>query len=263
MKQLHLIVATLIIILNSCQFFAPQKEVVKTSNTNTDGTFIKKRHFNDDPHSPVEWEISMKFKDDSKTAIRHGVSKRFSKTGKLLEEINYAENKKEGIRLTYHSTEKVYKEQSYSNGRLNGICKRYDRDGKITAEYEYKNGLVGIGLKRYTNLGKQRPDPILNIEKIDQTHTNNSYVLSMSISGDGAKSIKSVEYFEGKLIEDKYFHKNLTPAKAISSKTGQLTFKLPKGSSLNKTFNIIAVCKTSDGLQLVMQKKVKVDVRSV
>ena len=263
MKQLQLIVVILAIALSSCQFFGPQKEVVKTGNTSADGTFIKKRHFNDDQHSPVEWEISMKFKEGSKSAIRHGVSKRFSKTGKLLEKINYADNKKEGIRLTYHSTGKVYKEQPYSDGRLNGICKRYDREGRLTAEYEYKNGLAGVGLKRFTNLGKQRPDPILNIQKVDKIRTSNAYVLSMSISGDGAKSIKKVEYFEGKLIEGKYLHKNLSAAKAMSSKKGEIRIKLPKGSSINKTFNVIAVCKTTDGLQLIMQKKVKVDARGV
>ena len=263
MKKIHLIVVIMVIALGSCRFFSDQKETVKIDSTNADGTFIKKRHFNDDPHSPVEWEISMKFKEDGKSAIRHGVSKRFSKTGKLFEKINYVNNKKEGLRLTYHSTGKIYKEQPYVEGRLSGICKRYDRKGKLTAEYEYKNGLAGVGMKRYTNLGKQRPDPILNIHKIDNIRTSNSYTLSISISGDGAKTIRSVEYFDGKLIEDKYLHKNLAPAKSISSKKGEIRIKLPKGSALNKTFNIVAVCKTTDGLQLIMQKKVKVDIRGV
>jgi len=263
MRYLYLTIITLTIGLSSCQFFGPQKEIVKTGVEKTDGTFIKKRHYNNDTHSPVEWEISMKHKEGSESAIRHGISKRFSKSGKLLEKINYVENKKEGVRLTYHSTGKVYKEQSYTNGRLNGVCKRYDREGRVVAEYEYKNGLVGTGLKRFTNLGKQRPDPILNIQKHDQIRNTNTFTLSMSISGDGAKTIKSVEYFEGQLIEDKYLHKNLSSAKKVNSKKSEIKIKVPKGSSLNKTFNIIAVCKTSDGLKLVMQKKVKVDVRGV
>ncbi len=263
MKQLNVILVVLAIAVSSCQFFGPQKQVVKTGTKNADGTFIKKRHFNDDPHSPVEWEVSMKFKEGSKSAIRHGISKRFSKTGKLLESITYANNKKEGMRLTYHSTGKVYKEQPYENGRLSGICKRYDRDGKLTAEYEYKNGLPGVGLKRYTNLDKQRPDPVINIQKVDNIRTSGTYNLVLSLTGEGVKTIKSVEFFEGQLIEDKFYHKNLSPARKLSSKKGEIRIKLPQGSAINKTLNIVAVCKTSDGLTLIMQKPVKVDARGV
>jgi antitoxin component YwqK of YwqJK toxin-antitoxin module len=256
-------VAVLVIALSSCQFFGPEKQVVKTNAKNADGTFIKKRHFNDDPHSPVEWEISMKFTEGSKSAIRHGVSKRFSKSGKLLETITYKENKKDGIRLSYHSTGKVYKEQPYVDGRLNGMCKRYDREGRIAAEYEYKNGLPGVGLKRYTNLGKQRPDPVIKITKNDNIRTASTYVIGLLLVGEGAKSFKSVEFYEGKLIDDKYYHKNLSPAKKLSSKKAEIRIKLPKGSSINKTLNVIAVCKTSDGLTLIMQKPVKVDARGI
>lgn len=263
MKQTILITVALALIFSSCQFFGPQKQVVKTGNKNADGTFIKKSHFNDDLNAPVEWEVSMKFKDGSKSAIRHGLSKRYSKTGKLLESINYADNKKDGMRLTYHSTGKVYKEQPYKDGRLNGICKRYDRDGQLTAEYEYKNGLPGVGLKRYTNLGKQRPDPAINVQKVDNIRTNGTYNLVLSLAGEGAKTIKSVEFYEGKLIEDKYYHKNLSPAHKLSSKKGEIRIKLPQGSSMNKTLNIVAVCKTSDGLTLILQKPVKVDARGI
>jgi hypothetical protein len=261
MKHLSLMVAIVAITLSSCQFFAPQKEVVKT-NKSADGTIIKKRHFNDDPSSPVEWEISMKFQDGSKSAIRHGISKRFTKSGKLAETINYVNNKKEGVRLTYHSTGKVYKEQPYKDGRLHGVCKRYDRQGNITAEYEYKNGLPGAGMKRYTNLGKLRPDPVLKIVKKDNIRTSGSYILSLSLVGDGAKSVKSVEFFEGQLIEGKFFHKNLSPARKLSGKKAEIRIKLPKGSSVNKTFNVIAKCKTADGT-LIIQKSVHVDARGI
>ena len=262
MKHLSLLMVILALSLSGCQFFGPEKKVVNTGNKNADGTFIKKRHFNDDPHSPVEWEISMKFQDGSKSAIRHGVSKRYTKSGKLAETINYVENKKDGVRLTYHSTGKVYKEQPYKEGRLNGICKRYDREGRITAEYEYKNGLPGVGMKRYTNLGKERPDPIIKIVKNDNIRTTSNYVLSISLVGDGAKSVKSVEFFEGQLIEGKYFHKNLSPAKKISGKKAEIRIKLPQGSSINKNFNIVAQCKTADGI-LILQKQVHVDARGV
>ncbi len=262
MKQLQLIVVILAMALTGCQFFGPQREVVKTGNENADGTFIKKKHFYDDKNAPVEWEVTMKFQDDSKSAIKHGLSKRFSKSGKLLEEIPYVNNKKEGTRITYHSTGKVYKEQPYKEGRLNGICKRYDREGRLSAEYEYKNGLPGIGMKRYTNLGKVRQNPVIRIDKKDDIRRSGSYIITITLSGEGAKSVKAVEFYEGQLIEGKFFHKNLSPAKMISAKKGEIRIKLPKGSSINKDLNIVAKCKTTDG-DVILQKKVHVDARGV
>ena len=152
-------------------------------------------------------------------------------------------NKKHGKRYTYHSTGKVWKEQSYVEGKLDGICKRYDRNGKVSAEYMYKAGLPAVGLKEFTNLGKERVQPTLKIQKIDQVASAHKYKLKLSLTGENLKRIKSVEFYMGDLIEGKYFHKNLSPAKATSSKTGEFSFGVPKGHVINKTYNIIAVAK--------------------
>jgi antitoxin component YwqK of YwqJK toxin-antitoxin module len=249
--------------LTSCNFFTPQKPAKKeTTVTNADGKFFQKRHFNNDPSAPVEWKISLKKTEDGET-VREGITIRYSKSGKVYEKINYKNNKKEGKRLTYHSTGKVWKEQMYKNGKLEGICKRYDREGKLTAEYNYKAGLPGIGLKEYTNLGKEKEMPYLNIQKIDEVRTNARYRLKLSLVGNGIKRIKSVEYYEGELIEGKYYHKNLARAKALSSKTGEFNFGVPQGHVLNKTFNIVAVATTTSGLKLILQKKVSIAVRGV
>ena len=252
----------LLIGLSGCQFFGSQKKVVSTGQPKNDSTIVKQKHFNDDPNSPVEWKVGMK-KTPEGTYVRHGKSVRFTKSGTLAEKIYYKNNKKEGVRLTYHSTGKVYKEQPYVNGRLDGICKRYDREGKITAEYPYKNGLPGVGLIEYTNLGKTRPVPVIRIQKADNIKANGTYSLYLSLTGDGVKRIKSVEFFEGKLVEGKYYHNNLTPIKNLSSKKGEFEINVPKGFVVKKDLNIIAVVKTTSGLQLILQKPVSVHVRGV
>jgi len=262
MKHVLMLSLVLIIGLSGCQFFGPKKKVVSSSQSKNDSTIVKQKHFNDDPGSPVEWKVGMK-KTPEGTYVRHGKSVRFTRSGKLAEKIYYKNNKKEGVRLTYHSTGKVYKEQPYVNGRLDGICKRYDREGKITAEYPYKNGLPGVGLIEYTNLGKVRPVPAISIQKVDNVKANGTYSLILSLKGDGVKRIKSVEFFEGKLVEGKFYHKNLTPIKNTSRKKGEFQINVPKGYQVNKNLNIIAVAKTTSGLQLILQKSTSVNVRGV
>lgn len=249
--------------LSSCEFFAPQKEVKQqTSTANPDGTFIQKIHFNNDPSSSVEWEVSLK-KNEKGETVRHGISIRYSKSGKIYEKINYVNNKKEGKRFTYHSNGKTWKEQEYKNGALNGICKRYDRNGRIAAEYIYGGGLPGVGLKEYTNLGKERKQPELRIQKNDEIKSAGQYKVIVSLVGEGVDRVKSVEFYEGALIENTFFHKNLTICNSNSGKTGVFNYGVPKGSVLNKTFNIVAVATMTSGLKLILQKKVNVSVRGV
>lgn len=262
MKKLVLLSAIVLMAFSSCQFFGPDKKVIAKGEKNPDGVVIKKRHFNNDPHAPIEWKISMKPSKEGK-GIRHGKSIRYTKSGKVAEVINYVENKKEGKRLTYHSTGKVYKEQTYLNNKLDGVCKRYDRDGKIVAEYSYKGGLPAVGLKEYTNLGKERPAPVLSIQKVDNIRTNNTYKVICSLSGDGAKRIKSVEFYQGDLLEGRYQHRNLKGLTKISGKKAELSIALPKGASVNKTINFVAVAKTSSGLKYILQKKITIDIRGV
>ena len=264
MKNLaSLLLLSIVIATTSCQFFGGDNSKSQSGETkNADGTIIKTKHFNNDPNGPIEWKVSVKVKEDGST-IRHGLSTRYSKNGKVYEKINYVDNKKHGLRLTYHSTGKVWKEQSYVNGKLDGLCKRYDRDGNLAAEYSYKSGLPAVGLKEYTNLGKEREQPTLKVTKVNEIATANRYVLKLSLAGENLKRIKSVEYYMGDLIEGKYYHKNLTPAKPISGKKGELRFGVPKGHVLDKTINVIAVAKNYDGLSLILQKKVSISVRGI
>jgi len=262
MKHVLMLSLVMLIGLSGCQFFGPPKKVITTDQSKNDSIIVKQKHFNNDPNSPVEWKVGMK-KTPEGTYVRHGKSVRYTKSQTLAEVIYYKNNKKEGIRLTYHSTGKVYKEQPYVNGRLDGICKRYDRKGIITAEYPYKNGLPGIGLIEYTNLGKTRPVPSISIQKVDNIRANGTYSLKLSLKGDGVERIKSVEFYEGKLVEGKYYHKNLSPIKNVSSKKGELKINVPKGYQVNKDLNIVVVAKTSGGLQLIIQKPASVNVRGV
>ena len=255
-----LVISTLLlsILFIGCQFSGSKKETAESSKNDSIRVVVK--HYNDNPSSPVEWKIPMK-KDKNGKFVRHGIAIRYSKSGRVYEKIPYVMGKKQGLRLTYHTTGKVYKEQPYENNNLNGTCKRYDRDGKLTAEYPYRNGMPGTGLVEYTNLGKKRPVPYISIVRKDMIRSTGRYILELSLKGKGADRIKSVQFYHGKLVDGKYFHKNLMPARKISSKRGEISIEVPKGSSINKTVNIVAYAKTNTGLTLILQKPVKVSVR--
>jgi len=258
----QLIISTIIfgLLIAGCQTSGNKTKKVPT--VKNDSIRIITKNFNDNPGSPVEYKIPMKLDDHGKF-VKHGTTVRYLKSGKVAAKTSYVMGKKEGVRLTYHSTGKVYKEQPYKNNKLNGICKRYDRQGNITAEYPYKGGVPGIGLIEYTNLGKKRPVPVISIVKKDEITTTGKYKLLLSISGKGKERVKSVQFYQGKLIEGKYFHNNLTPVRNLSSKKGEIVFELHKGAVLNKTINIVAVITTTTKLKLIIQKSVKVAVRGV
>lgn len=257
-----LIVLIVALAFSSCDFFSSQKPTSQKAVANPDGTYIQKKHFNNNPSSPVEWEVSLK-KDGQGATIRHGVSIRYSKTGKLYEKINYANNKKEGKRYSYYTDGKVWKEQEYKNGKLEGTCKRYDRNGLISAEYYYKGGLPGVGLKEFTNLGKERIKPTLKLQEIDDIKSKGQYRIKASLVGEGAERVKSVEFYQGDLVEGKFFHKNLTISSSHSGKTGTFSYNLPQGAVLNKTFNFVAVATMTSGRKQILQKKLSVSVRGV
>jgi hypothetical protein len=92
-------------------------------------------------------------------------------------------------------------------------------------------------------------------------NTNGKYIITLSLQGKGKERIRSVQFYEGKLIDGKYFHKNLVPVRNISSKKGEIVIELPKGTAMNKTINIVAVAKTTSGLKLILQKPVKIAIR--
>jgi len=261
MKQIFILfIITAIALLSSCQTTGTKSP--KANSVKNDSIKILTKNFNDNPGSPIEYKVPMKLDADGKF-VRHGTTVRYLKSGKVAGKTTYVMDKKEGVRYTYHSTGKIYKEQPYENNKLSGICKRYDRQGKVTAEYPYKSGMPGIGLVEYTNLGKKRPVPVISIIKKDEIASNGRYKLILSISGKGKERVKSVQFYHGKLIEGKYFHQNLTPARNLSSKKGEIVIELRKGTVFNKTINVVAVVTTTSKLKLILQKPVKISVRGL
>ena len=232
----------------------------KNKTPHSDSIKVISKHFNNNPHSRIEWKIPV-IKNKDKKYLRQGTAVRYSVTGKIAEKISYVMDKKEGKYFRYYSNGKIYQEQTYKNGILNGEGKLYNRQGNVIAKYEYLNGMPKSGLIEYTSKGKVKSDPELSIESKDELKTTGKYRLKFSLTGKGSERVKSVKYYQGQLYKGKYLrYKHLLPANKNRKKTGEIVIDLPPNSEFNHSLNIIAVAKTFSGLKLILQRPVNVHI---
>ncbi len=223
------------------------------------GAFVKNIHYGHDPSQPLKWKVNMKY-DKKGKGIRHGESIRFWKTGEMASRMNYVEDKKQGDYRAYYKNGKVWKILPYENGQVSGLCKHFDRSGRLTAEYWYKNGLPGTGLKEYTNLAKQRTQPSIKVDRIDEIRSKGKYTLQLSLVGENVNRYKKIKFYIGDLIEGKYFSDNMPEVQSVSATKGRIIFEVPKGYEVNKSINIVAVALNAESLKLILQKKVELRV---
>ena len=66
--------------------------------------------------------------------------KEYYESGKVKQEVNYVDDKKEGEWVEYRESGKVKWEGNYVDGKLEGKVVYYDEDGNITAEDIYEDG---------------------------------------------------------------------------------------------------------------------------
>ncbi len=62
------------------------------------------------------------------------------KFGRMTKEVNYKDNKLEGLSTEYDNRGNVQKEINYRNGKQHGLMRYYNEDGEVIVEYEYNDG---------------------------------------------------------------------------------------------------------------------------
>ena len=77
------------------------------------------------------------------------MNKFYYNNGKLKQEQNYKNDKREGISKGYYESGKLWSEWNFKNGKLEGISKGYYESGGIAYIDTYKNGKK-INRKTYT-----------------------------------------------------------------------------------------------------------------
>lgn len=243
MKRNFFILLIVIIGISSCNTNQKQVNVDEEKAENDSIQIVLKPYEN--TKDLVEYEIPIL----KGTSIKHGIQKRYYRSGSLYSEIPYKNGKRVGTAYTYYLAAEgvkpvVWKEQNYTNNVLNGICKRYHENGTLQAEYEYKNGNPGTGLKEFSQSGKPINQPTLIVSA---NRTASGYYISARLSND----LKNVDYFIGNLIEGKYLPNGL---KGLQVKNGLGEIML---DSSEKSVTITAVFATRYRNKCLLSKTIK------
>ncbi len=125
-------------------------------------------------HSPGRISAEITRNSDGE---QHGITKLFSRAGKLQRQITYSHNEKDGAeteyddaghkskvttwerdaiahQTTYFSSGRVEEDASYSGGELHGKWQKYYESGKLSEVANYKNGYLNGDYTQYSQEGK-------------------------------------------------------------------------------------------------------------
>jgi antitoxin component YwqK of YwqJK toxin-antitoxin module len=268
------IIVMVIIISGSCNLknkYQPSKNTSDSTNrqfNQTDSstrTVITQKYSN----GVIKAEIAVKGNK------RDGLTRNYHEDGTLMSEINYVNNEKDGISRDFYPNKKirmevvykhgimqgeakwhyetgeVYRVTPYVNGKAEGIQKQYYKDGRIKAEVPHKSGVAITGLKEYNIKGESLPMPSIVIEEQNKTAMKVDFILKMYLSNHS----KNVKWFEGDLLDWKFFPKALTVVLTNSEGAGTIRYPAAPSRTITKTIYIYAVSETEMGNQLVLKKK--------
>lgn len=195
-KTIHMYrILILLLLLTSC--FQQNKEIEAPSFSSEETNISRKYH---QGKLQAEYEL--------KDGIKNGTGKCYYENGKLSTTCNYTNGLKEGVEKKFYFDGKLYRTREFSNGKMNGTEKRFYENGVLMTEMEYKNGMPSTGLKEYTNTGDLIKNyPEITYEIIYDRDYPGQKLLVFYFSDKNSK----VSYYEGSLLEGKYFNTNADP----------------------------------------------------
>jgi hypothetical protein len=142
----------------------------------------------------------------------YGVQEEYSKSGKLLNTITYLNGFRDGEAIMYHDNGKPYRVTTYVRDKISGKRKKYRDDGKLWSVQTYHEGLPSNDLKEYDEDGKLIPP----FEFVIKSTKLSSDKIGVKLSVKG--QCKKVEYYDGVLVDGKYFDKSKLQKLKSSSK---------------------------------------------
>lgn len=190
-----------------------------------------------------------------------GISITYYKTGEKQYEIPYQDGKKQGIVKWFYKNGKLYRETEYHNGKINGFQKKYWENGKLKSEMLFKEDKPAIGLKEFNNKGVEKSVPSIQVEKVNLLATSGNYVIKFRLSNGR----KKVQFYQGELIEGKYFVVNgVSRIMEIETNNGvgEVSFMIPKGYQLENDFHLIALETTAYQNDRVLFKTIPISIRN-
>ncbi|TVR84264.1 MAG: TonB family protein [Saprospirales bacterium] len=92
---------------------------------------------------------------DSSLLVKIGMHLSFYDDGNPMSEINYVNNRKDGLAVYYHPfSGQTISTGQYGSGNRNGIWREYSGDGMLLAKYEYAAGMREGPFKEWTPEGE-------------------------------------------------------------------------------------------------------------
>ena len=116
----------------------------------------------------------------------NGISREYYTNGEIKTEENYVNGKKQGSYKNFYRTGELLREDVYYNDKMNGISTMYHRNGIIKKESFYSNGKKEGTFKTFDNLGN-----ILQEENYSVGKKNGVFKFYFS-----NQSIKSIENYK-------------------------------------------------------------------
>jgi|LGOV01.1.fsa_nt_gb uncharacterized protein YjhX (UPF0386 family) len=178
----------------------------------------------------------------------YGVQEEYSESGKLISSITYRNGLRDGEAIMYHDNGKPYRITTYKINKINGDRKKYRKSGKLWSVQKYKNGLPSCELKEYDESGKLDVAPTFIVSSKDQR--KNKSLVELSVKG----TYKKVEYYNGKLVDGKYFDK-VSANKIQLKKKNKVKMLLDNVGG--KPYNFIVKITTYANNNLYIYKQVK------
>jgi len=260
------ILTIILIFLNSCNlnidgiksFFNSKKEVSKKTEIVKKEVATPKVKNGEVTYYYKSGKVKsiVNFKDNKKV----GVSHTFYNTGEKQYEIHYVDGMKDGKVIWFYQSGKVYRTTEFRRGKKTGYQLKYYENGKLKSENLYKNNMLAQGLREISNTGKVKSTPEIEYQKINQLSNSETYIIRLKLSN----SSKRVKFYNGELVDGKYFPENGRGFMEIPSHKGraEIKFHLSKGFQLNNTLHIIAVETTYYKNTRILSKNIPISIRN-
>ncbi len=206
MKKMSAVIIVLLLIgMTACNNSAKPKQS-KEDVPQNDSILIQKTYY---PSGGL-WKVKRAKKvtiDGETKYVVDGENLTYYKTPQntLASKAIYKDAKRNGLYQKFYTDGQLYYEVNYKDGKINGIKKTYNKAGNLMAETPYKEGNLGIGTVEYGAQGVKL-DPMEL--KVWFKKNGNLVTIYAKVLNNG-KITKRATFFNGYLIEGKYYHKKL------------------------------------------------------
>ncbi len=218
--------------------------------------------------------------EKEQSPILNGVVTQKKKNGNTTVEIEYKDGRKNGMSREYYEDGTLWKESEYRDNLLDGVARVYDREGRLEREVHYRGGYKHGELNRFFKSGKLKsrvvyergwpllggaqwdyqgnevPNPVIEVEHINQLRENNTYGLEFSLNPPTKKMVFYV------LERDADWQPRMDMARYQVPADNRFSFTLEPGYEISKKLIIYAAYNSKYGDPMITRGEVNLRIRN-